>query len=320
MSVVPNYFHFVFGLKEQLEPFHLMYYLCLKSCIDTQKPEKIYFYYKYEPYGPYWELIKGQLTLEKVEPVDFMQSVSQKDLSSKIFSYAHLADFIRLEKILEKGGVYADIDTLFVKKYPEELFDKDFVLGREPAIQSSSTGKMENSLCNAVIISKKEAQFGTRWLKQMAESYDGSWSYHSTILPQKLSEKYPDEIYVTPQHYFYKITYSSNDLKDLFENNRPEIANDIFSIHLWNHLWFSRWNKGRTTFCGSKLNYNYVSKSETTFSHLSRPFLPEKSELKAVKVSDPFPKRLVRSLKGVKYQVRIMFMLVLKKLEKTFKQ
>jgi len=320
MCTVPNHFHFVFGLKEQLEPFHLMYYLCLKSCIDTQMPEKVFLYYKYEPYGPYWDLIKDQLTLEYVEPVDFMKSAPQKDLTSKIFSYAHLADFIRVEKLQERGGVYADIDTLFVKKYPGYLFEKDFVLGREPAIESSTTGKIEKSLCNAVIVSKKGAAFGKRWLNQMSESYDGSWSYHSTILPQKLSEKYPDEIYIAPQHYFYKITYNSADLKALFEENRPEITQDIYSIHLWNHLWFSRWNKSRTTFYGSKLNFDYVRSAETTFSQLANPFLPSVKELAQIKKSGSFIKVANRSLKRTLYQVNIFFMLLFKKLEKTFRK
>ena len=320
MSRVPNQFHFVFGLKEQLEPFHLMYYLSLRSCMETQNPDKVFFYYKYEPYGPYWELIKNRLTLEQVEPVDFMQSVTQKELSSKVFSYAHLADFIRLEKILERGGVYADIDTLFVNKYPDELFEKDFVLGREPAIRSSSTGKMEDSLCNAVIISKKEAAFGKRWLKLMAESYDGSWSYHSTILPQKLSEKYPDEIHVVPQNYFYKITYSSQDLKELFEVSDLAVPAGIYSIHLWNHLWFSRWNKSRTTFHGGKLNYQYVSDSGSIFARHSKSFLPDRNEVHAAYRADPLLKRFTRTLRRWKYRVHLFSILVIKKIDKTFQR
>lgn len=320
MSKVPNQFHFVFGLKEQLEPFHLMYYLCLKSCLDTQKPDNVYFYYKYEPFGPYWELIKNHLILEKVEPFDFMQSVSQKDLTSEIFSYAHLADFIRVEKLLERGGVYADIDTLFVRKYPDYLFEKDFVLGREPSIQSSTTGKIEKSLCNAVILSKKGAAFGEKWLRQMAESYDGSWSYHSTILPQKLSEEYSNEIYVVPQHYFYKITYSSRDLKNLFEKNRLDNTEDIYSIHLWNHLWFSRWNKNRTTFHGGKLNFHYVSTAKTTFSQLAEGFLPEKEELMGVTTSETIRRRVHRMIKLNKSRLKIFSMLVTQKLKKTFQR
>jgi hypothetical protein len=320
MSRVPNQFHFVFGLKEQLEPFHLMYYLSLKSCIETQDPDKVFFYYKYEPYGPFWELIKDRLTLEQVDPVDFMQGVAQKELSSKVFSYAHLADFIRLEKIVERGGVYADIDTLFVNKYPDELFEKDFVLGREPAIRSSSTGKTEDSLCNAVIISKKGASFGVRWLKLMAQSYDGSWSYHSTILPQKLSEKYPDEIHIVPQNYFYKITYSPGDLKKLFEDCDQTVPTDMYSVHLWNHLWFSQWNKSRTNFHGGKLNYEYVSRSGSLFAQIAKPFLPGKNEVNAVNVTEPFLKRFRRLLKRWKYRVSVFSLLAMKKLEKTFQQ
>lgn len=46
---IPRLFHFVFGLKEQAEPFHLAYYLCFKSCLEVNKPKAIHFYYKNEP-------------------------------------------------------------------------------------------------------------------------------------------------------------------------------------------------------------------------------------------------------------------------------
>ena len=47
--MIPNIFHFVFGLKEQTEPFHLMYYLCLASCIEVNTPDKVCFHYHHEP-------------------------------------------------------------------------------------------------------------------------------------------------------------------------------------------------------------------------------------------------------------------------------
>lgn len=38
MSAIPNIFHFVFGLGEQTQRFHLMHYLCLASCRPTARP------------------------------------------------------------------------------------------------------------------------------------------------------------------------------------------------------------------------------------------------------------------------------------------
>ena len=34
---IPNVYHFVFGLRPQTEPFHLMFYLCLASCLAVNR-------------------------------------------------------------------------------------------------------------------------------------------------------------------------------------------------------------------------------------------------------------------------------------------
>ena len=54
----PRTFHFVFGMKPQTEPFHLAYYLCLASCLEVNRPDRVILYYHFEPYGRYWELIR----------------------------------------------------------------------------------------------------------------------------------------------------------------------------------------------------------------------------------------------------------------------
>jgi hypothetical protein len=151
--MIPNQFHFIFGLKEQTEPFHLAYYLCLESCRVTNQPEKIYFYYNFEPYGRYWELIKDKVELVKVNLDKFISEFNYSDKTIRQYTYAHHSDFIRLEKLIEHGGVYADIDTLFVDRIPEDLFMKKFVLGREDDIICQSTGERRRSLCNAFIMS-----------------------------------------------------------------------------------------------------------------------------------------------------------------------
>jgi len=39
MAKISNIVHFVFGLREQWEPFHLMYYLAIESARQVLKPE-----------------------------------------------------------------------------------------------------------------------------------------------------------------------------------------------------------------------------------------------------------------------------------------
>lgn len=301
MAKIPNHFHFVFGLKEQNTPFHLMYYLCLESCIQVNNPEKVYLYYVYEPFGPYWELIKPKLTLVKVSRNQFVEKFKYSKIGRKKLSYAHHADFIRLEKLIEKGGVYADMDTLFVEKLPPFLFDKPFVLGREPDIVSENTGKSERSLCNALIMAEPNSSFGKRWLDNMQSHFDGSWSNHSTILPQKLSKKYPDEIHIEPQKSFYHFDWTEKSLKDLFENNVGKIQG-IYSIHLWNHLWFAPWKNNFSSFSGNLLTMDYIKSASTTYARLAKPYLPKQEDLDRfdnLPLSKVIQKRLKKSIEDV---------------------
>ena len=67
--MIPNQFHFIFGLKEDFggKPFNILHYLAIKSAYDLNKPDAIYFYYTYEPSGEYWDKAKPYLTLVQVE-------------------------------------------------------------------------------------------------------------------------------------------------------------------------------------------------------------------------------------------------------------
>ena len=276
--MIPNIFHFVYGLKKQKEPFHLIHYICIESCLQVNEPEEIFLYYHYEPYGKYWDLIKDKITTVHVElsPTISKFRYHHENKGCKKYNYAHHSDFIRLEKLLEHGGVYADIDTIFVNKISPKLFSKPFVLGREDDIICQRTGQRKRSLCNALIMSPRDADFGRKWLTMMEQTFDGSWSNHSTLLPQSLSEKYPQLIHVENNNTFYKYMWTSEDLYTLFEGCNTNTT-DIASIHLWSHLWWSRWRRDFSRFHGKKLSESFINNVDTTYNLLARKYLPKQN-------------------------------------------
>ena len=278
---IPNTFHFIFGLRPQKEPFHLAYYLCLASCLNVNRPDCVFFHYYHEPYGRYWDMIRERLHLEKAAPVELVNRFRYSDkFIEKHFTYAHHADFIRLESLLERGGVYADIDTLFVSPYPQELFTKPFVLGREDPIRCAKTGETKRSLCNALILSCVDAPFCRLWLEKMAEAFDGTWSNHSTVLPQLLSEQHPEWLHIEPSRSFYPYMWTPLDLHRLLEGCETG-TEGIYSIHLWAHLWWAKSRKDFSTFHAGRLTENFIRKVDTTYNLLARPHLPpaEKTSL-----------------------------------------
>ena len=90
------------------------------------------------------------------------------------YRYAHHADFIRLDALIEHGGVYADIDTIFVRAFPDELFAAPFVIGREPPVRDERTGEWRPSLCNALLMSEPGAAFARAWRERMAAALNGT--------------------------------------------------------------------------------------------------------------------------------------------------
>jgi hypothetical protein len=276
LSRIPNHFHFIFGLKRQREPFHLCHYLCLESCYQVNRPEKIHFYYRHMPYGEYWDRIEDRLSLEKVElsPIVTNFRYGFRNRWSKRYSYAHHADFIRLEKLVERGGVYADIDTIFVNPIPDMLYSKPFVLGREADVECQTTGQVLPSLCNAFIMAEKGADFGRLWLKRMEEAFDGSWSSHSTLLPQRLSEVYPDLIHIEPARSFYKHMWTREGIQTLFEGCDTDFSG-VYSIHLWSHLWWSKRRRDFSDFHAGLITEENIHTTPNTYNLLARRYLQD---------------------------------------------
>lgn len=269
---IPADFHFVFGLKRQIKPFHLVYYLCLRSCIETNRPDNIYFYYRYKPHGRYWNLIKDQLTLVEVEAVENISNYKYKDRQIRRYNYAHHADFIRLEKLLQNGGVYADMDTIFVNKVPDRLFSKPFVIGREKDVVDAD-GQPRASLCNAFMLAEKGSDFARIWLSSMFEAYNGTWSNHSTILPCRLSREHPDWVHIEPAKTFYKHMWTKEGIHTLF-NAVDSDTDGVVSFHLWNHLWWSRWRKDFSSFHAGLITEQHIRQVDSTYNLIARKYLP----------------------------------------------
>ncbi|MFH1728365.1 MAG: glycosyltransferase [Pseudomonadota bacterium] len=251
-----------------------MHYLCLKSCLEINRPEKIYLYYHYMPYGKFWDLIKQHLTLVKVDLNDFVSKFkyTRENKGCKKYSYAHHSDFIRLEKLHEHGGIYADIDTIFVNKIPDILFEKNCVLGRESDVICQSTMKKRPSLCNALIMCQKNSEFIKAWFEQMISYFNGSWSNHSTFLPYELSMQYPEHIHIEPEQTFYPFMWTKTDLDLLFKGNISELSQSV-SIHLWSHLWWSKKRKDFSDFHADLLTEDFIRKVDSTYNIIARRFL-----------------------------------------------
>ena len=263
---IPNIIHYVYGFKEQKEEFDLYKYLSIKSAYDINKPDKIYFHYYHEPYGYYWDKIKEYLTLEKVIPPNEIYG-------NKIYHYAHQADIVRLQKLIEYGGIYLDIDTITLKSF-NNLLKYDFIMG----IQTNSDDTKIYGLCNAVILSKKNSDFALKWLESYksfrSKGRDEYWDEHSVLMPLELSKIYSDTIKILNSNsFFYPLWYTIDDIifnENIDINEYKKIIKNNYVIHLWD----TYSNKHLKT-----LTEDIIFKKNTIYNIFCRKFLKNKISL-----------------------------------------
>jgi hypothetical protein len=81
-----------------------------------------------------------------------------------ILDISHKSDVIRLRALQEHGGVYIDTDVIVLRPFDELMTgDEELVLGVEQAEGTFRIPVEINGLCNAVIVSKKNATFLNTW-------------------------------------------------------------------------------------------------------------------------------------------------------------
>lgn len=258
--MIPNKFHFVHLTDGgSYRPFGLHHYLCIKSCHDVNEPDEIVFYCNVEPTGEWWDKAKQYVRVVLVEP-------PTEIFGHPITQLAHKSDVIRLQVLMEEGGIYADMDTLFIKPYTPFLNNK-CVLGEQ------NVGGAEG-LCPAVIMSESgdeslmDAEFIKTWLINFQGWFQGGppgsdgWCTHSVILPAQMAKQFPDKVFVADYKCFFWPLYHGEHLKWLFEDNKE--FPDAYSFHLWESQ-----SKGYL----EKLTIDDIQNIDTTYNIQARKFL-----------------------------------------------
>lgn len=275
MARIPNTVHFVFGLREQTQPFHILHYLAIESARKVLTPNRIVLYYHHLPYGLFWDLIRPQLQLVRVPLVDAVNRAGYDDATvPEKYRYAHHSDFIRLDALIESGGIYADIDTLFLRPMPDSMFEHSFVIGRESAVLVEQKGALEPSLCNAFMMSERNAPFALAWRDCMESELNGSWSKHSCQLAQKLAVQNPGQVHVEQESSFMGVPLTPEGLASFLKG--PEINLDkAYSVHWWEHVWWEEQRQDFSNCHAGMMTLDYLRTGSAPICRLARPFLPD---------------------------------------------
>lgn len=260
---IPNKLHFVFGLSEDFggKPWSLCHYLAVKSAIELNKPEKAYFYYKFKPTGKWFEMIEDQLDLVQIDP-------PTEIFGRPLLHVAHQTGVIRLQVLIEEGGIYMDVDTISKKPFTD-LLHHSCVLG----IQGYPNGSIEG-LCDGVILAEKNSEFLQHWLlsyqSHRSKGRDQYWAEHAVHMPYTLSKQYPNLLHIEPYSSFHYPLYHGNDpmastdgIKVLFEQDQEFL--NAYCHHIWESITWEPYLKN--------LTIEDIKNNNTTYNNIARKFI-----------------------------------------------
>lgn len=282
---IPNIVHFIFGLKNPLyHPnaghFDFLSYLAVRSALVSLNPDILYIHYTYLAEPPSSDPAADPLTnpwirrLAKYKPVRLVHHKPDPSTAQ----YAHLSDTMRLEFLLEHGGIYLDIDAFALRPFDAVLrapSPHDVVLGHE--------GGNRWGLCNAVIAARPNSTFVSRWLDSYSTAdLSREWNYHSVLLPKEMAAQYPDEVCALAPDAFFWPTWTWRHVewmhaplskqetlfwKSEIESNGGSLFDNQLAYHAWNQMAYERHMKALTP--------ALVRTRNTRFNLLMRRFMED---------------------------------------------
>ena len=243
--------HFIVGLDKNFgeKPFILPHLISILSAKLTYPDHEIYVHYEFEPSGEYWKIAKEYVSTVKV-------NAPKEIFGNRILSFAHSADVLRLEILIELGGIYFDLDTLVLRSISDLPLDVP-IMGYEAFTDEHVVG-----LCNAFIAAPPNASFLKLWYESYEDFNANDWSEHSVRRPYNIALRRPELIHIEPRTSFFSPHYDEEGLRDIFER-RVDVTKSR-SIHLWESL---SW-KYMTS-----ITLDYIVRSETTYAARAKEVL-----------------------------------------------
>lgn len=254
-------------------PFKLVNYLSVKSAFEVNKDCKITMYMDVEPEGEWWDMIKPMVSIEWYTPKTEINGVP-------IPHPAHQADIARLEILIEKGGIYLDIDVICSKPFSElidslpqlkqkSVIDSTVIMGEEVLYD------LHVGFCSAVILAKAQSSFLKRWLdgfdpkKSLWQGFrsNGKDFYYaelSTKYTKFLQFLYPEEIVTLDKTKFFYPNYSEEELHEFFTTDTNKFDGAVV-YHLWSNSAWVDYLQNETI--------EEIKSKDTAFTRLARRFI-----------------------------------------------
>lgn len=241
---IPKIFHFmILGPND----FGMIHFLSIISAYKLNNPEHVYLYCEYN-YNDnvYLEILKNELN-DKLT----VQLISDKYYKSNkmIKDYESISDILKLEVIIEKGGIIMSSDMLSIKPLDIFLDSNDVVI--------CETDK--KALSSAIIMAKPQHDLVKSWYNKINQTpfYNAK---RDEISIKSLMQEYNlqlDNVRVENVKAFIPFTDQFHFmLREDRKHKENELANS-YTVCVWYNSWYHTWL--------SKIDVEYFNTKDTLF-------------------------------------------------------
>ena len=273
---VPRVVHFTWGLKGD-GAFTFALYLAIRAAQINIEPIEVKIHYTHlDRQNPWFKALEPNLTLVHHDPALYLDAAGFGTQSNrKDWHVAHVADVLRLQVLLDEGGIYLDSDAFALQPFDKILRGaRDVVMAHE--------GGNRYGMANAVIVAKKGAPFIKRWLGDYTGFNEQDWNWHSVVLPKRLADRHPEELCALSPTTFFWPLWTESHIEYMHASLTKEEAKEVENrverydgalyaeqlvYHAWSHNSFERFVK--------RLTPRIIQEEDTRFNILMRRFLPE---------------------------------------------
>ncbi|XP_074656910.1 uncharacterized protein LOC141910093 [Tubulanus polymorphus] len=213
--VVPRILHLAWYGNPTMR-FH--HYVSFLSAYHILKPERILFWYGVRPSGAWWRRLRENIT-EFDRVVEMRYRAAPTEIHGRAIQRPeHSSDVVRLEAILEYGGIYLDLDVIVLHSF-DRLLRYSVTLGREHWF----------GLCNGILIARPNALFMRIWRAEYRTFDSWRWATHSVVLPHYLARRYPYLVHIEER------TLNRPNWMELDKiyANAPWNWRENYAVHLW---------------------------------------------------------------------------------------
>jgi len=260
--------------------FGFIDYLAVASVAHLIKPECIYMHITIGrwPRGWWWQAALRHFsnTTEEEIRIPFVTKESEEIreiFGRNISNPSHKADIIRLNALLDYGGIYLDTDAIVLKSF-EHLLHEDTVLAVESRLTSRASQIVVEGLCNAVILAKKGSAFVREWKEEYRTFDESQWNWHSVRKPWQMAKGWSersldvttgaDSVTVLDSQAFFWPTYDRVSMEAVHGQLRPDrdfgrlgvtttttpvnllVQSDSYAYHLWRSFYMKYYGAPNT--------------------------------------------------------------------------